>query len=432
VIFVLATTEMQKILPTILSRCQVYEFRRVGVREMAAHLRRICVSEEVRISDAALERVVRSGEGSVRDALSVLERVLAFCGHEVDDDDVLRMLGGVRLEVLIELLRGLAARDAGIMLAVLDGLLDEGHDPLHFWGELISALRDLMLLRAVPGREEMLARSPGEAKALNDAAAGLTEQDLARAFQVLADLEPGLKASAQPRFLFEATLIRLASLGAVRPIEEVLLSLGGGEAVPPARAESQKKNSAERIEPPPSPKKPARSTRETGTAEQLIQAISDEKPMLGVVLEDASRISLDGGTLAIRFESGKEAMIRQIERKDSVDLLQRHAARLTGGPVRLHIGAEPVPTGAEDAPHPGAASVRPPARESGTPSRERRTARPPQREPRSALLDRARQDPGVQKLLREFGAQVVDIRPLEAAPGPVLLKNEVDTSEETP
>ena len=242
VVFVLATTEMQKVLPTILSRCQVFEFRRVGVRETADYLRRIGKAEKIRLSDAGWERIARAGEGSVRDSLSILERVLAFCGQEVEDDDLLRMLGGVRLEVLTGLFEGLARRDAATMLGVLDGLVDEGHDLLHFWSELIAALRDLMLMRAVPGQEELLARSAEEAEALREAASKLSAEDLTRVFQILADLEPGLKASTQPRFLFEAALIRLVGLGAVRPIEELLRSLqpGSGEESPPPAPQKKK------------------------------------------------------------------------------------------------------------------------------------------------------------------------------------------------
>ena len=96
VVFVLATTELQKILPTILSRCQVFEFRRVGPAEVTAHLRGICERETIQIPDAALERLARAGEGSVRDSLSLLERALAFCGTEIAEEDVLRMLGAVR------------------------------------------------------------------------------------------------------------------------------------------------------------------------------------------------------------------------------------------------------------------------------------------------------------------------------------------------
>jgi len=228
VIFILATTEIQKLLPTILSRCQVFEFRRVGYQELTAYLGKLCKAEKIVIDETALERIARAGEGSVRDSLSVLERALAFCGNEINDDDVLRMLGGVRFEVVVDLVAGLATRDTGRMLGVLDSLVDEGHDLLHFWSELIAATRDLLLLQAVPRRQDMLARPTEEADRLREAAQGLTREDLTRAFQILADLEPVLKTSSQPRFMFESTLIRLGSLGSVRPIEEILDSLQSG------------------------------------------------------------------------------------------------------------------------------------------------------------------------------------------------------------
>ena len=134
VIFILATTEVQKLLPTILSRCQVFEFRRLPVRELSAHLRRVATKEGIEISDRVLDGVARAGEGSVRDALSVLERVLAFCGTQVDDAEAGQVLGTVRLETLDAFIRGIAAGDAAALLTALDGVVDlrsaKGEHPL--------------------------------------------------------------------------------------------------------------------------------------------------------------------------------------------------------------------------------------------------------------------------------------------------------------
>jgi DNA polymerase-3 subunit gamma/tau len=406
VVFVLATTEMQKVLPTILSRCQVFEFRRVGVRETADYLRRIGDTEEIRLSDAGWERIARAGEGSIRDSLSILERVLAFCGQEVEDDDLLRMLGGVRLEVLTGLFEGLARRDAATMLGVLDGLVDEGHDLLHFWSELIAALRDLMLMRAAPGQEELLARSTEEAEALREAAAELSAEDLTRVFQILADLEPGLKTSTQPRFLFEAALIRLAGLGAVRPIEELLRTLqpGSGEESPPPAP--QKKNPVERGPTDrPAPSRPAPQAQ-GGFAEELIAAVKAGNPMLGVVIEEASAVSLIDGEVEVRFAEGQEIMARQFARRDSLDALQRHAEQVAGRKVRVRLIETPA--------GPEPATTASPAPEKRAAAPEARAPRRGGRRQRDALLDQARKDPGVKKLFHEFGAQVVDVRPLEA------------------
>jgi len=431
VVFVLATTELQKILPTIHSRCQVFEFRRVAPSEMAAYLRRICDREKVEVPDAALERLARAGEGSVRDSLSVLERAIAFCGSEISDDDVLRMLGAVHAKVLTELVGALARRDAAAMLGVLDDLLDEGHDLIHFWNATIAVLRDLLVQRTLPDRMDLLSRPPDEAERLVGAARELTREDLSRAFQILADLEPGLKASGQPRFLFEAALIRLASLGSVRPIEEVLASLGeaGPPPRPPAGRQEKKQADSSRgvtrqakaetrrsAEPPPSdgaaetppPGRPAASgvaAARPGTASSLIEAVQRTRPMLAAMLEQAE-VGLGDGALTIRFSSGMEAVKRQVETRQSLALLKQEAESLAGGPVTIRVTAsEAVKPEASSTPETSRprAEPRPAGPESPAPSR-------PAPERPGDLLEQARKQPGVQQLMDAFGAHVVDVR----------------------
>ena len=409
VIFVLATTEIQKVLPTILSRCQIFEFRRVGAKELTEYLTGICKVEEIEISRPSLERIARAGEGSVRDALSVLERLLAFCGKQVDDESVLAALGAVRSEVLIGLLEALARRDAGGMLRVLDGLVDEGHDLIHFWNELIGALRDLMVQRALPDGIELVSRSGDELAGIRQAAEGLSLEDLNRAFAVLADLEPALKSSTQPRFMFEASLIRLAGLGAVRPIEEFLESLGRSTAPTAASARSAQKKTPVEPSPPSAPPGGA-----GGLASQLVSAVLEADPMLGAMLEQAA-IKIDGDRLELRFDGGNDALARRLQRRKSRELLARHAETIAGRALEVRVEAGPSAK-VKGTPAHGTAKPRPEAE-----SQEQRPARPAaaSRKPvgeRQSLLERAKGEPGVKKLLREFGAQVVDIRPLQAGP----------------
>jgi DNA polymerase-3 subunit gamma/tau len=415
VLFILATTEIQKILPTILSRCQIFEFRRVGARELADHLQKICESEKIAISRPALERIARAGEGSVRDSLSVLERVLAFCGTDVGDEDVLRMLGGVRAQVLTGLVSALAQRNAAGMLTVLDGLVDEGHDLHHFWKELIAALRDLLLQRTVPGNDELLSRSAEEAAALLEAAEGLSVEDLTRAFQILADLEPALRSSSQPRFLFEAALIRLASLGAVQPIEQVLRAISGSSTEVAKAATPQEKKSPRVAAPAPEPAAAPVELRERSSpfADDLVGNVRKVKPMLGAVLEHAASIVVDDDTLVLTFKRDVAAMARPLERKESVSLVQGHAEKLLGRSVaiRLEIEGRAAVTNRKN---PGSPAPAPAADDKRPRRRRQSNAAVPSSDPQAAqLLERASGEPGVKKLLREFGAQVVDIRPLE-------------------
>jgi len=421
VVFVLATTELPKILPTILSRCQLFEFRRVGPRELTAHLRKVCASEDLQVSDAMLDRIARAGEGSVRDSLSLLERVVAFAGASVSEDDALQVLGAVRVQVLAELLRALARRDAAGMLAVLDGLASEGHDLLHVWSEAVAAIRDLLLLRAAPERADLLSRSPEDAAVISAAAEGLGREDLTRVFQILVELEFGLKGSSQPRFLFEAAMIRLADLGSVRPIEEILRSLGTGVApasavqgaprrpdppVSPAPAAPQKKKAAETPAPSPAaPDPPARPA--PAEVEPRFRALVHEaRPMLDAMLDQARALALQAGVLRVSYPARLESIRRQIERPENRAVLIDALRRAAGENVELRVVVdEEAPTAAAAAPEPGPGSAAPIA-----------AARPGATD---TLLDSARKDPGVAKLLLEFGAEVVDIRAPEADGEPI-------------
>jgi DNA polymerase-3 subunit gamma/tau len=389
VVFILATTEIQRLLPTILSRCQVFEFHRVSTKNIAAHLRHIASTEGITVSDRTLERVARAGEGSVRDALSVLERVLAFCGSTIADDDALQVLGAVRTEVLLEFVRGIASRDAAALLSALDALVDDGHDLVQFWGEFVGVVRDLMLLRAWPQGGDALSRTPEEAKALGDAGGTLSLQDWTRVFQILAGLEYGLKASSQPRFLFEGALIRIAGLGAVRPIEEILATLGGAPAPPPA---APRKNLGAASASPI-------TAGFEDVREAILSVVTQARPMLGAVLERATTLVVDGGTLVVTFGPSDSGMRRMLAGDDNVRSIETIAAQALGRPLALRV------LGADEGS--GVGLAEPLASRAGPGQPQDSAVESPHE-----LAQRARKDPAVSRLLTEFGAQVVDVRPL--------------------
>ncbi len=408
VVFVLATTELQKILPTIQSRCQVFEFRRVRVEEVAAYLRRVCDDEHLEVSDASLARIARAGEGSVRDALSILERVVSASGAAVDDAEVVRLLGGVDREILERVVRGLAQRDAGEMVTALDRLIEDGHDLQHFWNELISAIRDLLLLAAVPDAGELVSRSADETTSLRAAADGLTVDDLNRAFLILADLESLLRYSTRPRFMFESALIRLASLGRVRSIEELVQSLGGArpEALPRESTTRPARPVPAPVEPPPRPARsapaaepaapPVDSAGDGAAGERLVAALIDGRPMVGAILRQAETVRIADSRVEVRFAPALDAIARQLARKDNLRAIQECAERVFGRRLEVVVQTSEGPSAV------AAAAVAPAAAAPG-----------PTEPAHPTLADRATSEPGVRRLLREFGAQLVDIRPLD-------------------
>lgn len=403
VVFILATTELRKILPTIQSRCQVFDFRRVPVREIASHLRKVADAEGFAASDGVLERIAFAGEGSMRDALTLLERVVAFCGTPIDDDQALQVLGAVRSEVLVGWVRAIAARDAAALLRVLDGLVDEGHDLVHFWTEAVGVVRDLLLLAAVPDGHALLARPREDAAALQEAAAGLGGEDLQRIFRILADLEVGLKSSSQPRWLFESALIRIASLDVLRPIEEILaaLELPDG-AAPPARPKPPAPASAvPRTAEDPQKKKAADAPLRSA----ILEALSETRPLAAGLFEHVTDFRVDNGALLAVFPLSAESFRRLAEAPDTLSTLAQIATRVVGTPLKAQAVSESggaPPSAGGPLPAPKAVPSERPASAGGpnTPG---------------GLLDRVRKEPAVRKLLYEFGAQVVDVRAIAPA-----------------
>ena len=451
VVFVLATTEFQRLLPTILSRCQVFEFHRVSTKDVTLHLQRVAGTEGITVSERTLERIARTGEGSMRDALSVLERVLAFCGSEIADDEALQVLGAVRTEVLAEFVRGFATRDAAALLASLDALVNEGHDLVHFWGELIGVVRDLMLMTTWSDAGTVISRTPEEAATLGAAGGELSIEDWTRIFQILAALEHPLKTSSQPRFLFEGALIRLAGLGAVRPIEEILSSLGASTSHPAAghapragdseriargvpSAFPQKKNLAEpplaqptavpRREMESAPGRPQMALALEEVREALVAAVSQARPMLGAMLEQATTIIVDGPSLSIAFGPGDDGLRRMLASDDNKHAIESLAATALGRPLSLRLAGP-----ADERPSPTATGFAGAQEEpSGSTPSTIRSFFVDEGASKVALMERARKDPAVQCLLREFGAQIIDIRPLRApaesdGPAPTIEEN---------
>ena len=245
----------------------------------------------------------------------------------------------MRTEVLVDFVRGIAARDAAALLASLDALVDDGHDLVHFWGECVGVVRDLMLLRAWPQGGDALSRTPDEANALIDAGEHALPQDWTRVFQILAGLEYGLKASSQPRFLFEGALIRIAGLGAVRPIEEILATLGGAPASP-ATTPRKKSDGAGRPRgtargAAPSPIAAGfRGCPRSASSRRSRQA----RPMLGAVLERARRLSMvDGGTLVATFGPSDSGMRRMLLGTTTCARSKRSPRRRSGGRSSLRV-----------------------------------------------------------------------------------------------
>ncbi len=256
VMFIFATTEPQRIQQSaspILSRCQRFDFRRLGVADIVARLEQVIASEGARASAEALRIIARKADGGMRDALSLLDQVLALTGGEVAPGSVREVLGLVEEERFLELfdiIHGHRHRD---VFSFVEALVDEGYDLVEFYHGLVESLRLLLRVR-LDGEESVDAG--GEYRAALEARARHFEAaDLVRMLAMAADLESqgSLKRVSQPRVLIELLLLRLSHLDHTVRIEDLIEGLGGAPARPAP-------------DPNPTPPRPSPASRPSAVA----------------------------------------------------------------------------------------------------------------------------------------------------------------------
>ena len=210
-IFILATTEKHKILPTILSRCQTYDFNRITVENIVRNLRMVAASEGVTIDDESLHVVAHKADGAMRDALTIFDQTVAFCGTDVKYQDVLRNLNVLDYEYSFSLVDAFLKGDYPTALLTFDKILTKGFNALHFVAALSSHLRDLIVSKS--GGLDALLELPESLKLkYKDQADRCHMQFLYDALGITTQCESGYRASVNPRLHIEFALMRLSFL----------------------------------------------------------------------------------------------------------------------------------------------------------------------------------------------------------------------------
>ena len=211
VVFVMCTTDPQKIPETILSRCQRFDFHRISNEDIVGRLSYICEQEGFAYDAEALEVVAKHARGGMRDALSTLEQLSVFGNGSVTIDDARSLLGEVAGSVLAEFARAIAARDVAALFALVREQVDEGGDLMELTRDLIAHLRDVYMVRVAGARREVVDATPEEIAALSDEAALFEGPDrLARTLTVLDDAALEMRSAADTRLVLEIALTRLA------------------------------------------------------------------------------------------------------------------------------------------------------------------------------------------------------------------------------
>ncbi len=286
-IFILATTEKHKILPTILSRCQTYDFNRITVDNIVKNLRMVASSEGVSIDDESLHVIAHKADGAMRDALTIFDQTVAFCGTDVKYQDVLRNLNVLDYEYSFSLVDAFLQGDYPKALVTFDEVLTKGFNALHFVAALSSHLRDLIVSKS-GGLEALLELPESLKKRYKEQADRCPLQFLYEGLSITTQCESGYRASVNPRLHIEFALMRLsfivskpaaaapAPVAAPAPAQAVAVPVQDGMAPTASQNAGEMLRSSEPSRPEPAVSEP--SQVHAGQSETMLQSDTAEQP----------------------------------------------------------------------------------------------------------------------------------------------------------
>lgn len=244
VIFIFATTEPQKIPQTIHSRCQRYDFRRIGAEKILERLVYICTTEKINFERSALMLVARKAEGSMRDALSLLDQVYSFCQDNLNEKEVRAVLGLVGMDIFENIMNAICEKKAAPALKLVQEVLVQGFDLQEFILGLQEHVRNLLFAR-IPGALESrgIELELDTIKKFEESAKRFSEGDLLRMSEIIRKAESDLKWSVYPRFVAELMLLKLTYLDSTITMEQLIKALGSNSQIDSAAIDNLNEHS---------------------------------------------------------------------------------------------------------------------------------------------------------------------------------------------
>jgi DNA polymerase III subunit gamma/tau len=373
-VFIFATTEIDAVPATILSRCQEFHFRRVPSHGLAAYLRTITEAESIKASDTALRLIARAGEGSVRDSVALLDQLATFGSGSIADEDTVRLLGGLDTALFQTLLTGILAGEPQAVAAAVRRIEEEGWDPRHVYGQFLAFSRDALHL-AMGGAPEQIDLPGEEAHALAATAKASGYENLLRLLSQLLASEPNVRRSDTGALAVEIAWLRAAELPKLIRVEEILAGTyqpGAAPAARPAPAAAPRQSppapaprsapppeTAPRSSAPPAPQPPPRPepsapapapapSTSAGRSSDPITAFKEEaakrKPNLGGFLDAVEDLRFEDGRVTLLVPGGDTYLRSRLEANRSI---LEEAAKAVWGPgtrfeVRESRGATPA------------------------------------------------------------------------------------------
>jgi len=412
VVFMMATTELEKIPETVLSRSQVYEFRTISTKAIADQLRKIVDKEGIAVAEESLQLIARDAEGSMRDAQSKLDQVIAFTGKTIAAEDVATVLGLVGRDLVLDALQAVADEDAPASFALAARAVEMGYDLRAVCRELSRVVRDLLVISVDATRvTDPEIAAEGERDRLKALAARFSREDLLRAFDLLTKAETEIRGAAQPRYHLEMALLRWIYLRKLVPIEDLIAGAGAGGATPRTGTATPERGALRTAPaaPPPSPANaappPSRANvgpRFSGAnappspspsgsfRDSLLAEIRKSKMVFySTVVAQAQKIEVSGDRVVFTFSPNQKTLLGMVEQNRA--WLESLAQQVSGRKIAIAA----VQTDAAAAPPP----------QGGAPAAADATSA----DKKTALRDQALADAGVQTMLEVFPAEIRDV-----------------------
>jgi len=458
--FMLATTDPEKVLPTILSRCQRFDLRRIPAALISKHLADIAGLEKVKITPAALYAIARGAEGAMRDAESTLDQLISFCGDKIEEPDVLSMFGLTAHGQLMDLSRSVLAGEIEPTLRQLNDLANNGKDLGRLLTDLLNHFRNLLIFQVSRGDLKMLEVSETEAAVLADQSKMAGTDGLVRILEVLTDAEMRLRDAASKKILIEVTLLKAVEARSALSIDSVLKRLQdlrtglGGEAPaletplvvrpgPPSRStpatsSSEPKAPTSRstalpggtvpgeraaptvgpapvVEQPRAAASPAPAGNLTDLWANIIEAVGRVSQFTRSYLLEAHPVSFHNNVLIIGFDPEFEDHIGLVDNARNHAMLQTKLLELGHANVQFKFVKSNAPasraaTPGESHPPPAPAAKAGPHAAESKPSA---TAHKSVKEKPAVVpfsKDDFKNDPLIQKALEIFKGQIVEVR----------------------
>jgi DNA polymerase-3 subunit gamma/tau len=433
--FMFATTDPEKVLPTILSRCQRFDLRRIPTALITKHLAHIAKLEKVKIDEFALHAIARGADGGMRDAESTLDQLISFCGDKIEEPDVLSMFGLAAQSQILGLSKAILAGEIQTALTLLNELSQNGKDLGRLLTDLLNHFRNLLLFQVSRGDLNLLEVSEAEVVALKEQTAFASTESLTRILEALSDAELRLRDTASKKILLEVTALKAIEARNAISLDVVLKQLnqlrGGSSSAATTTAVAPSAGVTPAPRPAPkaliasqetvaAPVEPAVAVEAAPISSdlaalwtQLVEAVGRVSPFTRSYLVDANPVSFVKNILVIGFDPEFEDHLGLVDNARNHTLLQTKLAELghancqikfikAEAPVgRVPVTAPPVLIAPAAASVVALANVKP---ISSAPAAEKKSA------PVPFNKETFKNDPLIQKALEIFKGQIVEVR----------------------